>query len=56
MWKDTIIYTEELLLETLCFDLSVEHPYHFLLNLFSHYQKDSQRKEYHTTRRNRCTG
>ncbi|KAF9547600.1 hypothetical protein EC957_008256 [Mortierella hygrophila] len=43
VWKDTIIYTEELLLETLCFDLSVEHPYHFLLNMFSHYQKDSQR-------------
>ncbi|KAF9121454.1 hypothetical protein BGW39_010517 [Mortierella sp. 14UC] len=43
VWKDTIIYTEELLLETLCFDLSVEHPYHFLLILFGHYQKDPQR-------------
>ncbi|KAG0271379.1 hypothetical protein BGZ95_000812 [Linnemannia exigua] len=43
VWKDTIIYTEELLLETLCFDLSVEHPYHFLLILCNHYQKDPQR-------------
>ncbi|KAF9087418.1 hypothetical protein BGX23_008147 [Mortierella sp. AD031] len=42
LWKDTIIYTEELLLETLCFDLSVEHPYHFLLILFAH-SKDAQR-------------
>ncbi|ORY05601.1 cyclin-like protein, partial [Basidiobolus meristosporus CBS 931.73] len=32
-WKDTILYNEEVLLETLCFDLAVEHPYKILLSL-----------------------
>lgn len=26
-WRDTILYNEELLLEALCFDLTVQHPY-----------------------------
>lgn len=30
-WMRTITAYEELLLETLCFDLTVEHPHHFLL-------------------------
>ncbi|KAF9586665.1 thiosulfate sulfurtransferase (rhodanese)-like domain-containing protein 2 [Lunasporangiospora selenospora] len=44
LWKDTIIYTEETLLETLCFELSVEHPYPFMLWFFNkHYTSDVHR-------------
>ncbi|ORZ01816.1 cyclin-like protein [Lobosporangium transversale] len=44
VWKDTIIYTEEILLEALCFELSVEHPYQFMLSLLTnHYTKDEHR-------------
>ncbi|KAF9306423.1 hypothetical protein BGZ74_005968 [Mortierella antarctica] len=40
-WKDTIVHTEEVLLEALCFELTVEHPYHYLLALFeNHFTKD----------------
>ncbi|KAG0230504.1 hypothetical protein BGW41_002506, partial [Actinomortierella wolfii] len=43
-WKETIMYMEELLLEALCFDLSVEHPYAFMLTLIdNHYTKDPHR-------------
>ncbi|KAF9372775.1 hypothetical protein CPB97_001013 [Podila verticillata] len=41
IWKDTIVHTEEVLLEALCFELTVEHPYHYLLTLFeNHFTKD----------------
>jgi hypothetical protein len=30
-WRDIILYDEGVLLEAICFDLSVEHPYHYLL-------------------------
>ncbi|KAF9403538.1 hypothetical protein BGX21_003033 [Mortierella sp. AD011] len=43
VWKDTIIYTEEILLEALCFELSVEHPYQFMLSLFNSHYADAQR-------------
>ncbi|KAF8939291.1 hypothetical protein BGZ58_010188 [Dissophora ornata] len=44
VWKDTIIYTEEVLLETLCFELTVDHPYPYMLSLFNnHYTKDPLR-------------
>ncbi|KAG0302378.1 hypothetical protein BGZ98_007581 [Dissophora globulifera] len=44
VWKDTIIYTEEVLLETLCFELTVDHPYPYMLQLFNnHYTKDPHR-------------
>lgn len=36
-WKDTILYTEDVLLETLCFDLSVESPYTILYELLKQY-------------------
>ncbi|KAL0080702.1 cyclin-like protein [Phycomyces blakesleeanus] len=32
-WKDTMLHYETILLKTLCFDLSVEHPHTNLLNL-----------------------
>lgn len=31
-WMKTITAYEELLLETLCFDLTIEHPYNNLLS------------------------
>ncbi|KAF9436526.1 hypothetical protein BGZ76_003679 [Entomortierella beljakovae] len=43
VWKDTIIYTEEILLEALCFELSVEHPYQFMLSLFNNHYVEPQR-------------
>ncbi len=30
-WRDTMLYNEELLLEALCFDLTIQHPYTPLL-------------------------
>ncbi|KAF9969733.1 hypothetical protein BGZ73_007768 [Actinomortierella ambigua] len=43
-WKETIMYMEEILLEVLCFDLSVEHPYALMLTLIdNHYTKDAHR-------------
>jgi protein BUR2 len=32
-WRDTILYTEEHLLEALCFDFDITHPYDYLLAL-----------------------
>ncbi|KAF9188745.1 hypothetical protein BGZ51_000343 [Haplosporangium sp. Z 767] len=40
---NTIIYTEELLLETLCFEINVEHPYNHMIWLIENYAKDPQR-------------
>ncbi|KAI8988584.1 cyclin-like protein [Mycotypha africana] len=34
-WKETLLYNEIIVLETLCFDLSVEHPHMSLMNLES---------------------
>lgn len=42
LWKDTIIFTEEQLLETLCFELTVDHPYNIITWLLdNHYTKDA---------------
>jgi protein BUR2 len=32
-WRDTILYNEELLMEQLCFDFEVMHPYDYLVGL-----------------------
>ncbi|RUS23158.1 hypothetical protein BC937DRAFT_91845 [Endogone sp. FLAS-F59071] len=32
-WRDTILYLEEVLLEAICFDLTIEHPYQCLLKI-----------------------
>jgi protein BUR2 len=32
-WRDTILYNEELLMEQLCFDFEVIHPYDYLVGL-----------------------
>ncbi|ORX87521.1 cyclin-like protein [Basidiobolus meristosporus CBS 931.73] len=34
-WKETILYHEELVLETLCFDLNLELPYSFLFEILA---------------------
>ncbi|KAF7725835.1 hypothetical protein EC973_009259, partial [Apophysomyces ossiformis] len=36
-WKDTMLHYEVILLETLCFDLAVEHPHTYLLELQSNF-------------------
>lgn len=41
-WRDTILYNEELLLEALCFDLIIEHPYALIKD---HWQRFSGQKE-----------
>jgi protein BUR2 len=32
-WRDKILYTEEILLESLCFDFDITHPYEFVVQL-----------------------
>ncbi|KAG5513308.1 hypothetical protein PMAC_001371 [Pneumocystis sp. 'macacae'] len=36
-WRDVIIYNEEILLEALCFDLTIDHPYKDLLRYIKHF-------------------
>lgn len=36
-WRDVIIYNEEILLEALCFDLTIDHPYKDLLKYIKHF-------------------
>jgi protein BUR2 len=36
-WKDTILKNEDILLETICFDLTIESPYHLLFNALKYY-------------------
>ncbi|KAH7139344.1 cyclin-like protein [Dendryphion nanum] len=36
-WRDTILYSEDVILESLCFDLSVESPYKIMYELLKYY-------------------
>lgn len=36
-WRDVIIYNEEILLEALCFDLKIDHPYKDLLKYIKNF-------------------
>jgi protein BUR2 len=36
-WRDVILYTEEMLLEALCFDFDVGHPYDYIVQLVHQY-------------------
>lgn len=36
-WRDTILYSEDVLLETLCFDLSVEPPFKIMYDMLKYY-------------------
>lgn len=37
LWRDTIIYNEDVLLETLCFDLTTESPYKLLYDFLRYF-------------------
>ncbi|KIW08386.1 hypothetical protein, variant [Verruconis gallopava] len=43
-WRDTIILNEDVLLELLCFDLTVESPYNILFGLLQYYGVEKQKK------------
>ncbi|KAF2274152.1 cyclin-like protein [Westerdykella ornata] len=36
-WRDTILYSEDILLESLCFDLSVEAPHQIMYRMLTYY-------------------
>lgn len=42
-WRNSIVLNEELLLETLCFDLTLDDPYAILKRILSKYGLDSQK-------------
>jgi protein BUR2 len=37
-WRETIIYDEELVLEAVCFDLSLESPYEYLMKMLDKFE------------------
>ncbi|KAL2315943.1 Cyclin pch1 [Schizosaccharomyces pombe] len=41
-WRDVILYTEEVLLEALCFDFTVEHPYPYVLSFIKKFVADDK--------------
>lgn len=43
-WRDTILHHEDLLLEVLCFDLTVESPYNNLFTVLQYYGVEKQKK------------
>jgi protein BUR2 len=43
-WRDTILNNEDVLLELLCFDLTIESPYNHLFSLLQYYGVDKQKK------------
>jgi len=36
-WRDKILFTEEYLLEALCFDFDITHPYDYVVQLVLQY-------------------
>ncbi|KAL5120677.1 hypothetical protein ACEQ8H_001426 [Pleosporales sp. CAS-2024a] len=43
-WRDTILYSEDVLLETLCFDLNVESPYKTMYDMLKFYGVEHNKK------------
>ncbi|EPX70452.1 P-TEFB associated cyclin [Schizosaccharomyces octosporus yFS286] len=41
-WRDVILYTEEILLEALCFDFRVDHPFNDLMRLIQKYASENK--------------
>ncbi|WBW74385.1 P-TEFB associated cyclin, cyclin T Pch1 [Schizosaccharomyces osmophilus] len=39
-WRDVILYTEEIILEALCFDFKVDHPFNDLMRLIQKHASD----------------
>lgn len=43
-WRDTILYSEDVLLESLCFDLNVESPYKIMYDMLRYYGVEHNKK------------
>lgn len=43
-WRDTILYSEDVLLEALCFDLNVESPYKTMYDMMKYYGVEHNKK------------
>jgi protein BUR2 len=43
-WRDTIMFNEDLLLETICFDLTVEAPHRILFEMLKHYNVEHNKR------------
>lgn len=43
-WRDTILVNEDLLLEALCFDLALEHPYRILFDMLCYYNVQDNKR------------
>lgn len=43
-WRDTILYSEDILLESLCFDLSVEPPYKTMYDMLRYYSVEHNKR------------
>ncbi|KAF2735091.1 cyclin-like protein [Polyplosphaeria fusca] len=43
-WRDTILYSEDILLESLCFDLSVEAPYKPMYEMLKYYNLEHNKR------------
>ncbi|KAH6616329.1 cyclin-like protein [Boeremia exigua] len=43
-WRDTILYSEDVVLESLCFDLNVESPYKTMYDMMKYYGVEHNKK------------
>lgn len=43
-WRDTILVNEDLLLEALCFDLQLQHPYRVLFDILCYYHVQDNKR------------
>ena len=43
-WRDTILYSEDVILESLCFDLSVEPPYKTMYEMLKYYNVEHNKR------------
>lgn len=43
-WRDTILYSEDVLLEAMCFDLNVESPYKTMYDMLKYYGVEHNKK------------
>lgn len=43
-WRDTILYNEDVLLETICFDLTIEAPHKIFFEILNHVRAEHNKK------------
>lgn len=43
-WRDTILYSEDVLLESLCFDMNVEPPYKTMYDMLKYYNVEHNKR------------